>query len=212
MNERSLSWSRQVLVFPVIVLAACAARGPSYPETMSKAAPLEQDQFRIVFLRPKDKDDGGNGGAATVFVDDARLGGLQYGGFFYADFPLGAHAVDVSGRYRAFGACQLQLNAAVSATVYVDVGPRKAYMVAGLVGTVVGAVAGVAAAPDTYGYSTQGIASAVVPWQQMAVSSGVETAAILVEASDKPCGGPYQLVPIPETDALARLQELAWSK
>jgi len=210
-----LSGLAPALVFLSAFLTACAARGPSYEEVISTATPLNRDDLRLVFLRPKDRDDGGNGGAATIRIDEEKVGGLAYGGFFFVDLPSGAHSLEVSGRYRTFGSCQLELTAMTGATVYVDVGPRTAYMVASLVGTVVGGAAGFAVVPNSeIGLETLPV-EMIVNEGTVALAAGSvagEAVAVKIEGSGKPCSGPYQIVPMSEQDAVARVQGLVWSK
>ncbi len=176
---------------------------------MANALPVPDDAIRIIFLRPKDADDGSNGGAASIEVSQARVGALRYGGFFYVDVAPGTTALTAFGRYRALGACEIDVTAAPGSRVYIDVGPRLSYMIAGAVGGAVGGVAGAAAVPNVYGG-----AGAAVATSAAGVAAGSATgtaAATAVEGKGKRCRGPYKLELIAEDDALPRLADLTWS-
>jgi hypothetical protein len=176
---------------------------------MAAAEPVAGDSVRIVFLRPKDADDGANGGAASIEVNDERVGALRYGGFLYVDVPSGAAGLTAFGRYRALGACKIDVVTAPGSTVYVDIGPRLSYMVAGAVGGIVGGVAGAAAVPDVYGSVGSAVATGTAG---IAAGDAAGTvAATSVEGRGNPCRGPYRLEVLPEPTALPRLAGLEWS-
>lgn len=193
----------------LLLLGGCAAPGPSYEDVMANAVPMPNDTVRIVFLRPRDRDDGSNGGAASIEVNQRSVAALRYGGFFYADVASGTTALAAFGRYRMLGACEIEVTAAPGSRIYIDVGPRLSYMIAGAVGGVVGGVAGAAAVPTVYGSAGATIATSTAG---IAAGSATGTAAAAtVESKAKRCRGPYKLDLIAEDDALPRLADLTWS-
>lgn len=197
-------------LFGVLLLVGCAQSGPRYDDVMLNAVPIPDDAVRIVFLRPTDGDDGSNGGAASIEVNQERVGGLRYGGFLYVDVTSGTTGLTAFGRYRALGACEIDIETASGSRVYVDVGPRLSYMVAGAVGGAVGGVVGAAAVPDVYGSAGSAIATSTAG---IAAGSAAGTAAATtVEARGKRCRGPYKLELIDEEAALPLLTDLTWSK
>lgn len=189
-----------------LLLAACAAQGPGYQEVMADADPVAANAVRVVILRPRDRDDGTNGGRAKIQVNDRAAADLSYGGFYFLDTTPGALTVRASGRYRVTGACEISIDAAPESTIYVDVGPRASYMIAAMVGS----VAGVTAAPDVYG--SVGGAVAGTTAGVAAASTADSAAASVVAGQGKPCGGPYKLQLLSEETALTRLEGLVWSQ
>lgn len=208
MNKAVFPWPPMYL-WGLLLLGGCAAPGPSYEDVMANALPAPDDGVRIVFLRPKDADDGSNGGAASIEVNQARVGGLRYGGFFYVDVMPGTTALASFGRYRTFGACEIDVTAPPGSRIYIDVGPRLSYMIAGAVGGAVGGVAGAAAVPNVYGGAGAAVATSAAG--VVAGSAGGTAAATAVESAGKRCRGPYKLEPVAEEDALPRLADLTWS-
>lgn len=176
---------------------------------MANALPAPNDAVRIIFLRPTDADDGSNGGAASIEVNQARVGGLRYGGFFYVDVAPGTTALGSFGRYRTLGACEIDITASPGSRIYIDVGPRLSYMIAGAVGGTVGGVAGAAAVPSVYGSAGAAVATSAAG---VATGSAAGTAAATAaESKGKRCRGPYKLELLAEDDALLRLADLTWS-
>lgn len=173
---------------------------------MADADPVAATAVRVVILRPRDRDDGSNGGPAKIHINDRAVADLSYGGFYFLDTTPGAIAVTASGHYKVFGACEISIETAPASTIYVDVGPRPAYLIAAMIGS----VAGVAAVPDVYGSvggavagTTAGIAAA---------STAGSAATTAVAGQGKPCGGPYKLQLLSEEIALTRLKGLIWSQ
>ena len=209
MNTTVSSWSSTYLC-GLLLVGGCAAPGPGYEDVMANAEPTPADAVRIVFLRPRDRDDGAGGGAASIEINQERVGALRYGEFLYVDVTSGTADLTTFGRYRAFGACEIDITTARGSTVYVDVGPRLSYMVAGVVGGAVGGVAGAAAAPNVYGSAGAAIATGTAG---IAAGSAARAAAsTTLEGKGKRCRGPYKPVVIAEEDALPRLAELTRSK
>jgi hypothetical protein len=114
------------------------------------------------------------------------------------------------GRYRTFGVCEIEVSATPGSKVYVDVGPRLSYMVAGAIGGTVGGIAGAAAVPEVF--SSAGTAIATGAAGLSAGSTAGAAAASTVEAKGKRCRGPYKLDVIAEEDALILLSGLTWSR
>lgn len=193
----------------LLLCAGCATPGPPYEDVMAKTRPVPAHAIRIVVLRPKDRDDGANGGAARVEVNHAPAGALHYGGFLYVDVASSTTVLAAFGRYRPFGACEIDITAEPGSTVYVDVGPRRSYMIAAAVGGVAGGVAGAAAVPDVYGSAGSAVVTGAAG---MAAGSAAGSAvATTAEARRERCRGPYQLVVMSEEDALPHLAGLTWS-
>lgn len=193
----------------IALLSACAARGPTYSEVVGDAGTVAADRARVVFLRPRDRDDGG-GAPATIFVGGTRVGALRYGGAFHVDTTPGVISVAASGRFRAFGVCEIDIEVPAGATAYIDAGPRLSYMIAAAVGGVVGGAAGAAAVPDAYG--SAGEAVATIGAAVGAGSAAGTAAAVGVEGRDRPCRGPIRLTPVSEATALPRASALVWSR
>lgn len=207
-RRRPIAWR---LSWTAAVLAACAApAGPGYREEAARQQ-LAGDHVRVVVMRPRDRDDGGNGGRAVVRIDGELEGAVAYGGYFFVDRPVGPFTLEASGRYATLGTCELQIEARPGATVFLDLGPRLAYQLAGLAGSTAGALAGAAAVPQS-----------VITLEQVIFNSGTaamaagavagEAAAVAVVGRRRPCGGPYQLDPLAEAQALERLDGLGWSR
>lgn len=176
---------------------------------MASADPIAGDAVRIFFLRPRDADDGSNGGAASIEINQERVGALHYGGFFYVDVAPGSTTLASYGRYRALGACEIDIAASPRSRIYIDVGPRLSYMIAGAVGGAVGGVAGAAAVPSVYGGAGAAVATSAAG---VATGSAAGTAAATaVESKGKRCRGPLKLELLAEEDALLRLTDLTWS-
>jgi hypothetical protein len=191
-------------------LSACAAPGPSYDDVMAGAQPLAEDTVRLVFLRPRDRDDGVGDRGAVIRVNGRGAGAVRYGGFFFMDMAPGRISLAASGPYTAFGGCEIEIDAASGTTIYVDVGPRLSYMVAGAVGSVLGGATAAAVMPDVYG--SAGEAVAVIGAGGAAGSAAGTAAATGAESRDRACGGPYRLTPISEESARTRLGGLVWSR
>lgn len=209
MNTTGLLRSSAQLV-GILLFAGCAASGPGYDDVMANAEPILDDVARIVLLRPRDSDDGSNGGGASIEIDRKRVGALRYGGFLFVDVKSSTTVLTAFGRYRSFGVCEIDIATTPGSIIYIDVGPRLSYMVAGAVGAVVGGVAGAAAVPNVYGSAGATIATGSAG---MAAGSAVGTAAgTAVEHKGNLCRGPYMLAVIAEEDALPRLAELTWFK
>lgn len=196
-------------LFGLLLFGGCAATGPGYSDAMANAEPVPDDAVRIVFLRPRDRDDGSGGGGASIEVNQERVGALRYGRFLYADVTSGTMGLTAFGRYRVFGACEIDVTAAPGSRIYIDVGPRLSYMIAGTIGGAVGGVAGAAAVPNVYGSAGAAIVTGTAG---VAAGSAIGTAgATTVESKGKRCRGPFKLDLIAEDDALPRLADLTWS-
>lgn len=191
-------------------LAACATTlGPDY-EAAVERRPLAGENVRVVILRPRDRDDGA-GSRAVIRIDGDRAGALAYGGYFFVDRPVGTFTVETLGRYAVFGTCELEITAKPGATVFLDLGPRLAYQLAGLAGATAGTLAGAVAVPQH-----------VITLEQVIVNSGTaamaagsmagEAAAVAVVGRTRPCGGPFQLEPLAAAAARERLEGLGWSR
>lgn len=206
----AVSLKSSMPLLALVLVGGCAAPGPGYDDVTANAGPMPEGAARLVFLRPRDGDDGSNGGAASIEVNRESVGALRYGGFFYLDINSGTTALTTFGRYRTLGACEIDIAASPGSHIYVDVGPRLSYMIASAVGGVVGGVAGAAAVPNVYGSAGAAIATSTAA---MAAGSTAGTvAAAAVESRGKECRGPYKLELIAEEDALPRLKDLTWSK
>lgn len=191
------------------MFCGCAASGPDYEDVMANADPIGNDAVRIFLLRPRDADDGSNGGGASVEVNQTRVGTLRYGGFLYVDAEPGPTTLTVFGRYRALGACEINVSPGPRTTIYVDVGVRRSYMIAAAVGGTLGGLAGAAAVPDVYGSAGAAVATSTAA---MATGDAAGTAAsTTLEDRGERCRGPHKLELLSEADALLRLTGLNWS-
>lgn len=198
------------IVLLVATLAGCTARGPVYQDATIEAVPLAADLTRLVFLRPKDRDDGAGGGRAVIRVNGEKAGGLAYSSFFYVDIAPGDLLLRASGPLQFLGACDLQLQATAGTTLFLDVGPRMAYMIAGSVGSLVGGALGGVATSNTFGSVGEAM---VVGTAAVATGAAVgEVAAVTTEAQGKKCNGPYKFAVISAADATERLHGLTWSQ
>jgi hypothetical protein len=208
MNTTSSSWSSACLC-GLLMLGGCATPGPSYEDVIVNAGPIADDAVRIFFLRPRDTDDGSNGGTASIEVNQERVGALSYGGFFYVDAKSGPTTLAVFGRYRALGACEIDIAASPESVIYVDIGVRLSYMIAGAIGGIVGGAIGAVAVPDVYG--SVGAAIATGTAGVAAGDAAGAAAATGLESRRERCRGPYELELLAEGDALLRLTDLNWS-
>ena len=210
-NGRGLRRGRWLHGICAAGLAACAApSGPGF-EWSAGLQPLAEDHVRVVVMRPRDGDDGANGGRAVVSIDGEWAGALAYGGYFFVDRPAGTFTVAASGRYEVLGSCELRITAQPGANVFLDLGPRLSYQLAALAGSAAGTLAGAAAVPQR-----------VITLEQVFVNSGTaamaagsvagETAAVAIVGPTGPCGGPYELEPVAEAEAPGRLAGLGWSR
>ncbi len=192
-----------------ILLAACAARGPSYGDVSTSSAPVAANQSRVVMLRRKDRYDDYSSSKARIRINAQDAGQLAYGGFFFIDVVPGTVSLLASARNSAFGTCELQVPAVAGGTIYVDVAPRTEHIVAGLAGSMAASSA-VANASD--GASTLPEAMITEPAKEGVAGAAGGAAAQMAESSGKRCGGPFALIPLVPADALRYLDTLAWSK
>ena len=193
----------------LLLLGSCAAPGPSYKDVMANADPIVSGVVRIFFLRPRDVDDGSNGSAATIEVNQERVGALRYGGFFFVDALPGPTNLTVFGRYRALGNSEIVITKSAGKIINVDFGDRLSHMVAGAIGGIVGGETGVAAVPDVYG--SVGAAIATSAAGVAAGKTAGTVAATAIESWSERCRGPHKLEALAEDDALTRLADLNWS-
>jgi hypothetical protein len=112
-------------------------------------------------------------------------------------------------RYRAFGACEIDVTAPPGSRIYIDVGPRLSYMIAGAVGGAVGGVAGAAVVPSVYGGAGTAVKTSAAG--VAAGSASGTAAATALESKGKRCRGPYKLELVAKADALPRLADLTCS-
>jgi hypothetical protein len=108
-------------------------------------------------------------------------------------------------RYRAFGACEIDVTAPPGSRIYTEVGPRLSYMIAGAVG----GVAGAAVVPSVYGGAGTAVKTSAAG--VAAGSASGTAAATALESKDKRCRGPYKLELVAKADALPRLADLTCS-
>jgi hypothetical protein len=189
-------------------LHGCAGLGAPYSEVMAHGAPVASDRTRIVMLRPNGRYDDYSLSRAVVRVNEKRVGGLAYGGFLYVDVEAGDVAIEASARNQMYGTCELLIKAAPGDTVYLDVGPRTANIVA----NVIGAAAGTAAVGD--GPTHVGLDEILVDESTVPRAVGSTTGSLVGSAAEsvgKECGGPFKLTPMQESAALKQLARLSWS-
>jgi len=188
------------------VLAGCAAQGARYSEVAKD--PVASGKSRIVLLRPNNRYDDYSLSKAVVKLNDAKAGKLAYGGFLQLDVDAGDVAVKVQAKNALYGTCELRFATEPGATVYLDVAPRTASVVAGAIGTLAGAAA--VNAPAEAGLNQ-------VPLGQGAAETAVggtvgDAAASAAESYGKTCGGPYKLTPLHASAALEQLEKLTSSE
>ena len=129
------------------------------------------------------------------------------------DRAPGPISIRVSGRYVALGACEMRLDAVAGDTIYIDVGPRRSYMVASLLGSIAGGLIGSAAvpAPEVVSSTAEAVLNSSTAAEAVGSTAGQATA-VAVEGSHETCSGPYELAAMPEDVAVNHLQGLARSK
>ena len=179
-------------------LTSCvSAKGASYAETLKRVG-VPGAQARLVMLRPDQRYDDASLNRIVVRINDRVLGKLAYGGFLLADVPDGEIVLEASADNRGFGTCKLALHAAAGETLYFDLAPRPANIVAGAVGTVAGGAA-------------VGGANATAP----EVAAGATAGGMIASAAEgarQPCGGPYRITPLAPVAALRHLDRLRLSE
>ena len=190
-------------------LLGCAAHGARYSEVVAQRMPVESGKTRIVMLRPNGRYDDYSLSKAVIAVNDKRVGGLAYGGFLVLDVDAGGTTLKASARNPMFGVCELRLTTLAGSTVYFDVAPRTAHVVAGLAGSVAGAaVAG-------GGSASEGTKEILVDGSTLRTALGSTAGGALASSAEsigKECGGPFRLSPLPASTALAQLEHLSLSK
>ena len=193
----------------IAALVACAIEGPSFTDITASSAPVAPDQTRVVLLRRKDRYDDYSASKATIRVNDQKARKLGYGGFFYVDVPPGEVTLRASARNPMFGTCELRIPAVAGNTVYVDIAPRTEHIVAGVVGSAVGGAAAASGSAEA-----ASVTEAVItdPVKAAVGSTAGGTTAQVAESAGKPCGGPFALIQLVDSDALRYLDTLAWSK
>ncbi len=192
----------------------CSAAGPLYVEFAAASIPPAADRTRIILMRPDDRYDDYSASRAVVRVNDQEIGQLAYGGFLTVDVAAGDVTVWTSAKNR-FGnplikSCELRLSTSPGATVFVDVAPRKASILAGVIGSAAGAAA--VSAPSTYGIAEIGEAMIVDP---LIESAAGEVGAVVVSAAEsagKTCGGHFRLAVLGAEVAHPRLERLRMSE
>jgi hypothetical protein len=193
----------------VAILFGCAGQGARYSEVVTQDKPVASGQTRIVLLRPSNRYDDYSLTRAVVSVNNKEIGRLAYGGFLFVDVDAGDVAIKASAKNPMYGVCELQMPAVPGETLYVDVGPRTANVVAGLVGS----AAGAAAASDTVTHHGLKVVLVDKDMVQTAAASTVGgAAASAVESIGKECGGPFKLTPVTPSAALEQLDRLSWSR
>ena len=211
------SLTNRAIVFFVglpILVVGCAAQGPKYPEVIQQKVPVAEEQARIVFLRPNSRYDDYSASKAAIGVNDQKLGGLAYGGFLIADIAAGAVAVMASAmnplKNPLVGSCKLQLQVPPGSTVYFDVRPRTASIVAGAIGSSAG-VATMGNTETVYGIDEVGKAIIESGAQDAAAGAAGDVIVSGVESAGKGCGGHFRLALLDPQTALTQLQNLSSS-
>ncbi|HZD51550.1 MAG TPA: hypothetical protein VE175_00755 [Woeseiaceae bacterium] len=98
----------------------------------------------MIFLRPKGSYTY-SAAEAVIRIDDEKVAGLAYGGFFCLDLPAGTVTIAASAGGLWSHVCEVQLRAVGGDTVYLEVGPRQVHAAAALLGSIVGGAAAAAA-------------------------------------------------------------------
>ena len=168
----------------ILLLAACAASGPTFEESGLGSAPIPDGKARIVFLRTRDS------GLylarqASVSLDGGKIGGAGYGSFFVHDVDAGDHGLRAD-MWDMPGQCELIFTAAAGETYFFQIDPRSESF-------------GAFAAGDL---ATQLLTTNVL----VNVAGGVS--AVAAESYGKECGGAFRVYPVDANTAVARLEAL----
>lgn len=177
-----------LVIFALLILCACTARGPAFPDSRADVMVASGGQAKVVFFRTKEtalyvarK--------AAIHIDGSNVGSTAYGGFHYHDVRPGEHRLRAD-MWDAPGHCELTLNAEAGETYYFQVDPRQ----------------------ESFGaFSVAGFAAGLVSGGVLAdVGGGLAGAA--AESYGKSCGGAFRLYPVDEETAVSKLMDLRLSK
>jgi hypothetical protein len=193
---------------PLVALVGCAAQGARYSEFVAHQNPVASGQARVVLVRPRGRYDDYSLTRAVIRVNDQKVGKLAYGGFLLVDVAAGSIAVMASARNQFYGTCELRIETAPGDTVYIDVAPRSANIVASVAGAAVGVVAAGGGATHV-GMDEILVNQTAAPAAAASAAGGA--AASAVESTGEECGGPFSLTPMDETAALRQLDSLTLS-
>ena len=190
-------------------LQGCTTQKTSYAAALDRIGPVANGHARIVLLRPDQRFDNYSLSAAHIHIDDEKAGKLAYGGFLLFDVDSSEVVLAASARNRFYGVCELKVSAKAGETLYLDVAPRPANVLAELAGAAVGAAV-VGGGPTELGIEDILIDESTV--EVAAASTAGGAAGSAVEAAGKPCGGPFRLKLLDAQAALEQLGRLSLSE
>ncbi|NNC77531.1 MAG: hypothetical protein HKN77_06160 [Woeseiaceae bacterium] len=179
---------RLFVILTLLLLASCAARGPSFDEDRANVTATPNDQARIVFFRTRDSKLY-IARKATVSIDGIKVGSTAYGGYHHHDVAPGVHVLRAD-MWDAPGQCELTLIANEQQTYFFQVDPRL----------------------ESFGaFSVAGFTAGLVSGGVIADIAG-GLAGATAESYGKECGGAFRLYPVDQQTALLRLEKLKLSE
>jgi hypothetical protein len=125
--------------------------------------------------------------SATVSIDGTEFGSCEFAGYQTFDVRAGSHVLTVYTR-GGQGRCSLSIVVLGGEEYFYEISPRKEYLAAFLLGTVIGAFGG-------------GLGPLIGP-----------SATMGAESSGKACGGPFSIVDVDEDAARRKLKDLRKSR
>lgn len=200
----------------VFLLGGCAITpGPGYEDVMARAVPMSDDAVRIVLLRPKNRDDGSSGGAASIELNQQLVAALFYGGFYYVDVPSASMALTAFGRFRAFGACEIEDSAAPGSKVYIDAGIHRlrvdTWDIPGKCELIFSTAPGetlyskVDPRTESFGAFAAGDLAARLLTTNVVVNVAGSVSAVAAESYGRECGGAFRTYPVDARTEITRL-------
>lgn len=120
-----------------ILLAGCAASGPTYTELQNaQANTTPAEQARVVVFRTNETQYSAR--AASIRLDGEFLGKCDYKGFNAFDVTPGQHKLRVD-MWDSPGSCTVPVNVDAGKVYYFEIKPRVGNFIGGLLGGVAGA-------------------------------------------------------------------------
>ena len=181
MSAKSLA----VLGF-AIVLVACAATGPRYPEYVAALPDIPRQSTRLTVFRTAESTQY-SARSATVKIDGRELGSCDFAGYQSFYVKAGPHVLTVE-MWDAPGTCRLSTNLLGGEEYFYEVSPRVENWIAGFLGALVGGMG-------------DRVAQAGAPFAVM----GSESAGMK-------CGGAFSIVGVEEGIARQKLKDLHLSR
>jgi hypothetical protein len=169
-----------------MMLAACAATGPGYPEYTAALPEVPRQSTRLTVYRTAESTQFYTR-PATVKIDGRELGSCDFAGYQTFYVKAGPHVLTVETSDRP-GTCRLSTNVLGGEEYFFEISPRTENWTAGFLGELVGVIgAGVGLA-------------------------GAPFAAVGYESAGKECGGAFSIVAVEEGAARQKLKDLHLSR